>query len=672
MKLGKILFAQTMLFLCLSALLIGNQAQAQSGGERITDYRVAIAVKTDRSVEITETIEINARGSIFKRGLLRDIPVRYRAENGLNIDIDLEITSILRNGAAEPFALSYDGRYARLRIGDADVFLNHGRHRYEIRYRVQDSIGFFEAYDEIYWNAIGTEWPFRIDQAKVSVLLPEGAEMGDYAIYTGKAGSRGDRYSVTRRSERELVATATHPFAPGEGMTIAVNWQKGLIPPPSNADVMKDSIIDNSPLFALILAAFLQIGWLYRAWLKVGRDPEGGAIIPRYRAPGDLSPAIASYVSGLGSFEKGNNASFMAALINLAIKGFVKIDDEGSDLTIKRERRQDEIGPLPVGERALFSKLFSFRDTATFADMKYDTMSGVMSAFADAVNAETDQVYFRRNAGYMVPGFLLAFLGIAAFVFGSILLAPPFQFPLVEVFAAAMIVALVLIVRAIVQLATGRRTVRLRKFLLPAGFVLVFFSAVGFFESSAGPDSMGFLWPFKQFASFMWQNSFAWNLLASCAIAAMILALVFFSHWMKAPTKLGREMLDEIEGLKLFMTVTAVEQAEQAARADMPELTPKLYEDLLPYAIALGLERRWSALFEEKVFSQLPPEKAYHPHWYRGRFDRSRPTATLSAMTDTLGTDLSSAMTPPASSSSGSSGGGFSGGGGGGGGGGGW
>ena len=104
----------------------------------------------------------------------------------------------------------------------------------------------------------------------------------------------------------------------------------------------------------------------------------------------------------------------------------------------------------------------------------------------------------------------------------------------------------------------------------------------------------------------------------------------------------------------------------------MPELTPKLYEDLLPYGIALGIERQWSAIFEDKVFAQLPPDQAYHPHWYRGHFDTARPTRSFAAMTDTLGTDLSSAMTPPASSSSGSSGGGFSGGGGGGGGGGGW
>ncbi len=153
----------------------------------------------------------------------------------------------------------------------------------------------------------------------------------------------------------------------------------------------------------------------------------------------------------------------------------------------------------------------------------------------------------------------------------------------------------------------------------------------------------------------------------------MVLALPIFLHLMKAPTKLGREMMDEVEGLKLFMSVTAGEQADHAVSADMPELTPQLYEDLLPYAIALGVEKQWSKTFEDKVFSQLPPEKAYRPHWYRGsNFNPSRPAAMLSGITQTIGTDLSSAMTPPASSSSGSSGGGFSGGGGGGGGGGGW
>ena len=50
--------------------------------------------------------------------------------------------------------------------------------------------------------------------------------------------------------------------------------------------------------------------------------------------------------------------------------------------------------------------------------------------------------------------------------------------------------------------------------------------------------------------------------------------------------------MDKIEGLKLFMTVTVAQQVDEANAADMPELTPKLYEDLLPYAIALGVERK--------------------------------------------------------------------------------
>ena len=163
------------------------------------------------------------------------------------------------------------------------------------------------------------------------------------------------------------------------------------------------------------------------------------------------------------------------------------------------------------------------------------------------------------------------------------------------------------------------------------------------------------------------------NLPAILILAVAGASIPLFSHLMKAPTKLGREVMDEVEGLKLFMTVTVAEQADHAHDADMPELTPQLYEDLLPYAIALGVEKKWSATFEDKVFSQLPPEQAYHSHWYHGsNFNPSRPTAALATMTSTLGTDLASAMTPPASSSSGSGGGGFSGGGGGGGGGGGW
>jgi uncharacterized membrane protein YgcG len=145
------------------------------------------------------------------------------------------------------------------------------------------------------------------------------------------------------------------------------------------------------------------------------------------------------------------------------------------------------------------------------------------------------------------------------------------------------------------------------------------------------------------------------------------LHLLFF--WLlHQPTVLGREMMDKLEGFKLYLEVA---EKDDLNIKHPPQLTPELFEEYLPYAIALGVEVAWSKKFA-LLFADMKAEQRlqYQPHWYIGIFDAAR----LSAFTKSIGSGfdsaISSATTVPGSSS-GAGGGGFSGGGGGGGGGGG-
>ena len=97
-----------------------------------------------------------------------------------------------------------------------------------------------------------------------------------------------------------------------------------------------------------------------------------------------------------------------------------------------------------------------------------------------------------------------------------------------------------------------------------------------------------------------------------------------------------------------------------------------LFEQLLPYAIALDMEKIWGEKFEKELLSATLQPDSYHPVWYTGSYMRASMLAHL--LNSTLSNTVSHAATPPqqASSgggnwSSGSFGGGFSGMGGGGG-----
>ena len=152
-------------------------------------------------------------------------------------------------------------------------------------------------------------------------------------------------------------------------------------------------------------------------------------------------------------------------------------------------------------------------------------------------------------------------------------------------------------------------------------------------------------------------------------VVAIIGINILFAWLIKAPTLHGRNIMDEIEGFKMYLSVA---EKERLNLLNPPERTPELFEKFLPYAIALGVENKWGDQFTS-VFSKLDKEGGqYHPSWYHGQhlssFGVSNFTLSLGS---SLSSSISSAASPPGSSS-GSGGGGSSGGGGGGGGGGGW
>jgi uncharacterized membrane protein len=129
--------------------------------------------------------------------------------------------------------------------------------------------------------------------------------------------------------------------------------------------------------------------------------------------------------------------------------------------------------------------------------------------------------------------------------------------------------------------------------------------------------------------------------------------------------------MDEIDGFRMYLDTA---EKERLNFQDEPEMSVARFEAILPYAMALGVEKPWSERFENDLARHAIKDAPAHysPHWYSGgNFSAGNFASTMGG----VATGLSAAMIasqPQASSSSGTSGGGFSGGGGGGGGGGGW
>jgi uncharacterized membrane protein len=153
-------------------------------------------------------------------------------------------------------------------------------------------------------------------------------------------------------------------------------------------------------------------------------------------------------------------------------------------------------------------------------------------------------------------------------------------------------------------------------------------------------------------------------------LGGVVFVNVLFYHLLKAPTMLGRKVLDRIEGFKTFLTATEV---DRLSRLYPVERTPELFEKYLPYALALDVEQPWTEQFSDVLSRSAVAETGgYHPRWYSSSaWNSSMIGSFAGSIGGALSGAISSSSTAPGSSSGGG-GGGSSGGGGGGGGGGGW
>lgn len=156
-------------------------------------------------------------------------------------------------------------------------------------------------------------------------------------------------------------------------------------------------------------------------------------------------------------------------------------------------------------------------------------------------------------------------------------------------------------------------------------------------------------------------------------VGALLVTNIAFYHWMKAPTRNGARLLDQIDGFRWYLGVAEKQELDSRYK---PESRPEVFAQFLPYALALDVEQAWAKRFADA----LPPDQfeRAQPEWYRSSAMYSGGTSSFSAgdFGKSFTSSISSASVAPGSSSGGgSSGGGSSGGsggGGGGGGGGGW
>jgi uncharacterized membrane protein YgcG len=613
--------------------------------EVIRNFVSDVTVNADGSLEVSETIVVRAEGQEIKRGILRDFPTTYKDKNDVQVRVGFEVLNVQRSGYDEKFVVENISNGKRIKIGSADVFLNRGDHTYKITYRTTRQIGFFRDFDELYWNVTGNGWTFPIDKAFVIVRLPNGATAGQHAVYTGAQGQNGGDAKVTVATGNRFEAQTTQRLSPSEGFTIAVSWPKGFVAPPTEAEKQRDWIRDNLGYFGLGLTLLLVPLYYFFAWLRVGRDPHKGTIVPLFRPPEGMGPAGVRYVYNAGYDDK----AFAAGLVGLAVKGRMSIRNDGDDYSITK--RQNAGPALTRSEAALFSA--TPNSALTLQQSNHSSVIAMRSALEGALDDEYDGVMYLKNFKWFLLGLVFSAIGLI----GSALLLPSES--------------------AGLMLGIGGFTTVWWGVILAAGYSVVkgIFQSSGWLSKIRSLMGLIFLVPFVgagvAVPAFAYLTEFGSNMNMWFLIAAMgVVACNLVFYWLlKAPTPRGRAVLNEIEGFHMYMTTA---EEERLKVLHPPEKTPELFERYLPYAMALDCENEWNDKFAAVLAAAAAAGATAGAVgvWYHGPggFNSRSFGQDLGS---SLTSSISSSGTAPGSSS-GSSGGGFSGGGGGGGGGSGW
>jgi hypothetical protein len=394
-----------LLGLCAALPCLAAPVLAQ---ERIISFDSDVTIAADGELTVIETIRVRAEGNDIKRGIYRDFPTVYKGRGGESHIVGFEVVEVLRDGAAENWFTEGRSNGVRVYVGEKNYFLPKGQYTYRLTYKTDRQIAFHEEFDELYWNVTGNDWIFPIDYAGVTIHLPEGATVVRKAAYTGRQGARGTAWSHGTDGGGNPMFSTTSRLRAYEGLTVAVAFPKGFVTPPSATDELLWRLRAYISYVATVFAWLLVVIFFAFIWRRVGRDPAKGTIVPRWRPPVGISPAAARFISRMAFDSK----AIGAAIVSLAVKGKLVIQDDGDDEYQLKRSDKGSGAKLSPGEKAMERALFMWGNNAAVRDGNHARLKPAVDALESALSADFEGAHFSRNRGWFALGAVLSILSL--------------------------------------------------------------------------------------------------------------------------------------------------------------------------------------------------------------------------------------------------------------------
>lgn len=429
-----------LIFVVPALILAGGflSSSKAKASEKILLFDSNIELQQDRSAVITETI-IHENTSPH-HGIERYIPKKFKV-NGVSYDIrvkpievyyyKVDDTSDLESlVGTDPTATTYGMyKFSRrskdyyFRIGDPDQLIS-GDYKYVIKYSVQNAIGFYDDHDEFYWNITGNDWNMPILES--SFLISSPFKVEDSLCYTGSYTSTQSNCTITKVDENTVKGKTTQLLSNYEGLTTATAYPPNSFEKPSQLEILFYKFLPYIGFLLIIPAWFI----IHLIWIKVGKDPKVGTIIPEFDPPEGINPLIAGYILD----QRTDSTHISAHLIYLAIKGYIRIETTQKEGFIKKSTEysfvdltKNRVVNMQDYETDLFEGVFDGADFATTNDMK-KTFYKKIKSISDKIKKKAISDKYITNLGGTLKLWMSIIGGtiIGLTVFGPLL--PVFEF----------------------------------------------------------------------------------------------------------------------------------------------------------------------------------------------------------------------------------------------------
>jgi hypothetical protein len=324
----------------------------------------------------------------------------------------------------------------------------------------------------------------------------------------------------------------------------------------------------------LALTAVVAVcGYYLFAWLLFGRDPKIGVLVASYEPPRSLSPAMIRYVWK----QCFDDLTFWAGILSLVAKGLATMQAENGATRLQPHPSANAKQSLPLEEQILLESLLRGKPRKGIVITLLDPRTALAASdMAAALHQSAVGRWFQENRNYVTAGICLSMIAVLAVAqprrpeeWGVLGLAFALTAP-------AAFYLFLLTMRAKDLFRALRQN--FDPTILRRGSVLFVFM-VSCVASIV-------------FGDVVLAGNFGWSVIAVAPFFTILNVMQL--QWMKAPTRDGASLLNEIEGFRHFLK--SVEHLPMQ-RSDAPSDKAGLYEKYLPYAVALEVEQEWGDRF---------------------------------------------------------------------------